>query len=185
MDYNSPKNQEIKRKFVDREVIYCVSTLIYELSQYPEIQDELLSLFYSYDYETPARDEGWVEYNEVSSFSAIRANRESIKELSDINYIQLVDGKSSEISDAENWQELCNDECIEPKTDEIYEHWIVSEYLSEKLKAHGETVAEFKGLTIWGRGCTGQAILLDSVISEICSEMEILDGQKNDWGGAS
>lgn len=52
---------------------------------------------------------------------------------------------------------------------EVYEHWIVSDWLGRQLEKRGEIVGEFKGLTIWGRTCTGQAIFLDEVIQEIGS----------------
>lgn len=62
---------------------------------------------------------------------------------------------------------------------EIYEHWIVSEYLAEKLRRKGETVEDFLGMTIWGRPCTGQAIKLDSVIREVWTDLsgEVADGK--------
>ena len=41
----------------------------------------------------------------------------------------------------------------------------------DKLKERGYLVTEWMGLTIWGRQCTGQAILLDYVINCICSEL--------------
>ena len=71
----------------------------------------------------------------------------------------------------------------EPETEpqEIYEYWIVSPWLGEKLKDKGEPILERWGGWIWGRTCTGQAILLDNVISEICYEMGILDGQPHEW----
>ena len=51
---------------------------------------------------------------------------------------------------------------------EIFEHWIISEYLATKLEKEGEAICkDFYGLTLWGRGCTGQAISLDSVICDI------------------
>ena len=37
------------------------------------------------------------------------------------------------------------------------------------------------GHNVWGRGSTGQAILLDWVVAQIAIEMEILEGQANDW----
>jgi len=64
---------------------------------------------------------------------------------------------------------------------EIYEWWIVSEYLYRKFKEKGEPVLEWGNNYYWGRTTTGQAILLDSVITSICREMEILDGQKYSW----
>ena len=62
---------------------------------------------------------------------------------------------------------------------EVFEWWMVSSYLCEKLKEKGCPIIEYEN--IWGRTTTGQAILLDYVITEICSEMEILQGQKYSW----
>ena len=64
---------------------------------------------------------------------------------------------------------------------EIFEHWIITEWFGEKLSEHGEKVFELFDFTIWARSTTGQAILLDHVISEIAEKMEILEGQKNEW----
>jgi len=50
---------------------------------------------------------------------------------------------------------------------EVYEHWIVSDWLGRQLVKRGEIVGEFMGLTIWGRTCTGQAVYLDEVIQDI------------------
>ena len=64
---------------------------------------------------------------------------------------------------------------------EIFEWWIVTEYLYKKLKEKGCPVLEWGNNYYWGRCTTGQAIMLDSVISGICSDMEILEGQKYSW----
>ena len=69
----------------------------------------------------------------------------------------------------------------EPEYHEILEYWIVTPWLGEKLKAHGEPVYQRSNGWIWGRCCSGQAIFLDNVISEICCNMEILEGQSRDW----
>jgi len=65
------------------------------------------------------------------------------------------------------------DDYIEPV--EALEHWIVSDWLADKLESYGELVTkDFLGLTIWGRTCSGQAILLDWVISQICNDLDML-----------
>ena len=65
---------------------------------------------------------------------------------------------------------------------EIYEYWLVSDFLGKKLAAHGEPVLDcgYMGY-VWGRTRTGQAIACDWVIERICEEMEILHGQKLAW----
>ena len=56
----------------------------------------------------------------------------------------------------------------ESEPQEIYEYWIVSSWLGEKLRQAGEPVLERScSGWIWGRTCTGQAIYLDSVIRDI------------------
>ncbi|UCV26734.1 hypothetical protein [Ferribacterium limneticum] len=69
--------------------------------------------------------------------------------------------------EADSWQEACEQDSIEPYEREIYEHWAVSSWLGGELSARGELVFEFCNMTIWGRGCTGQSIMLDGVICEI------------------
>lgn len=71
----------------------------------------------------------------------------------------------------------------EPETDpqEIYEYWIVTPWLGEKLREKGEPVLKRHGGWIWGRTCSGQAIALDWVISLICYDMGILEGQPHEW----
>ncbi len=59
----------------------------------------------------------------------------------------------------------------EEEAREAYEHWIVSDWLAEKLRDKGEMVGELHGLTIWGRCTTGQAIALDGVMQEIAKDL--------------
>lgn len=64
---------------------------------------------------------------------------------------------------------------------EVYEWWIVSDWFAKRLKENGQVVYEGYMNPIWGRQTTGQAILLDYVISKIAYDMEILEGQSNEW----
>lgn len=54
---------------------------------------------------------------------------------------------------------------------EVYEHWVVSSWLADKLAERGEATREVCGVTIWGRCCTGQAIGMDYVIQQIAAEL--------------
>lgn len=57
---------------------------------------------------------------------------------------------------------------------EICEYWIVTPWLGEKLRNHGEAVLERWGGWVWGRQGTGQAIALDSVMRGIAKEYGII-----------
>ena len=67
--------------------------------------------------------------------------------------------------------ELIGEEDDEGNMAEVFEYWAVTSWFGEKLKAHGELVAEFFGLVIWGRQTSGQAIYVDAVIDDITREL--------------
>ena len=55
---------------------------------------------------------------------------------------------------------------------EVYEYWIVSEWLASKLAARGCVIhRDFFNLPLWGRCATGQAIKLDAVIRDVVREL--------------
>lgn len=55
----------------------------------------------------------------------------------------------------------------EPYQRDVFEHWIVSDWLAEKLAAEGEKVdTDFAGLTVWARTTTS-----DGVIQRICDKL--------------
>lgn len=70
-----------------------------------------------------------------------------------------------------NFQEVCDENSLDPDMMEVYEHWIVSDWFARKLSEKGEITGDFAGLTIWGRCCTGQSISMDGVIREIAAEL--------------
>lgn len=161
MNYNSTTNQEIKGKFVQREVIQNINLLMQHLMQSEDKgdwEDEIFNLAGQPDYETAAEYEGWF-------------------------FDDLVDLWRNEKSDEvyTSAMEVCEGENIEPEYSEPYEFWIVSDWLGEKLKQNGEIVEGLFNMTVWGRCTTGQAILLDHCISKVCEDLEILEGQKSDW----
>ena len=162
MKYNSTKNQEVKSKFVNREIIHNCSVMISELQGNEQFHDEIFELFFN----TPNFDlmiENWQN----------SANNDEISE--------VLDTFSAENINEIDQRELCEHLDLEYQYCDPFEFWIVTGYLGEKLEENGEVIADFMGFTIWGRQTTGQAILLDYAISKVCADMEILEGQKNEW----
>lgn len=161
-DANSKVNQDIKGRFVAREVKACFS---YEMdailkqatnggnSDLPDY-DQIENL---YEYKCPDCGNGVQDLDDVR-------NEEGLTTL----YV-CPDCKHES---ADEWEQ-------EPQ--EIFEWWIVTEFLYDKLKAKGNPVIEWGNNFYWGRCTTGQAILLDGVITDICRDMEILEGQKYSW----
>lgn len=146
-----PDYQRKVSDFVSREVIYCVSTLV---SEFASKDEDFYHIFRTFD---PDRAREMID--EASQDDPERENDLGLDDL-DLN----------DPEDLQNlFQELDLD--ISEAEAEVYEHWIVTDWLAGKLALKGETIErDFHGLTIWGRCCTGQAISLDDVICTIFDE---------------
>lgn len=182
---------------VRREVGHCVSSLVSTLAQSyecvtaadvaPRWQEmvrsnikPLLSLTEQAfelaspapDYEEAARDAGWLHGVLFSTMPDAIIYRT----LSDEEKANVVPGGNREWVSAETWQEACEADDIEPYDREVFEHWIVSDWLADKLAEKGEKVdKDFAGLTVWARTTTGQSIAIDSVIESIVSDLNKAD----------
>jgi hypothetical protein len=154
-------------QLVAREVHYCVSSLVstlagtyscFDVYRQPALKDldrladqamELAAPIL--DYEDAARDAGF--------------------ERSDAGHlIRYPTDRDAETADS--WEEACEIAEVEPYEREVYEHWIVSDWLADHLAKRGEKVdKDFCGLTVWARTTTGQAIVADYVIDDILREL--------------
>lgn len=180
-DYNSNKNQAIKSKFVEREIIHCASYMISELAKNAKFCDSenLYDIMSQDDWETPI---DWHIENEMTQQETVDYIEENYPDyetdITDTGDTHLL---MKCLEHYEDYQEFAQEYDIEPQQVEAYEHWIISNYLKDKLAEKGEMVGNVLGFDIWGRTCSGQAILLDGVISAICEDMQILEGQENEW----
>lgn len=184
-------------EFVSREVIHCASTLIYELMQkaeeFPEYQDDLYSLSVNRQEKVSGNQYRLiVDCDERGEFACsvyqINEDGEDGKGVagfvkSEYSAVQAFCEEYGDPRTTEAWEQYfyetgidkqvviigCSDDPeIEEEESEVFEHWIVTDWLGRKLEEAGETVVfNFMGLTIWGRTCTGQAIQLDDVICNI------------------
>ena len=161
IDFNSSENQRIKGEFVNNNVLHCASSMMYELEEKECFQEEIYELFNGMELrqEDLIRDIEEDYKEELKEWE--KGEEKNIDELDEDELRGLAYDLNINIDDYE-----------EPL--EIYEYWIVNDWLEDKLKAYGEVVNDFLGFTIWGRCCTGQAILLDSVISHICNNLKLL-----------
>ena len=150
--------------FVSREILYCVSSLVYTLNQEGKLDEEYWNLLESIDWdeaEAQIQQNNCVVQEEVDLWGVYDSDTDYY--VVDPNH----DTKHQAI------QEYFNDVGwdLHKYIREVYEHWLVSSYLGDKLKEKGETVEDFYGLTVWGRTTTGMAIAYDCVIKEIHEEL--------------
>ena len=154
-DYDSIKNQAIKEQFVQREVITNISDMAEHL--------------FSWEGDKYA---DWAEWENLYITRCPECGEP-------VNEWEEVKGEGYKCPHCGAIHEEKPEN--EPQEIKICEYWIVTPYLGEQLREKGEPVLKRWGGWIWGRTCTGQAISLDSVISSICYDMGILEGQPHEW----
>lgn len=166
--------QEKNKRLVQNEVYCCVSTETeyilkksYEDSDAPYSYEDIENM---YHYEQAREEaENYLKEEEEGQIIKKWLDENGFKELYELNTEEL----------KEMWDECDLDIAIgdihdyeEPQ--EVYEWWICSEWLIEKLREQGEPVIAHANL--WGRCTTGQAILLDGVITKIQKETKYMNG---------
>ncbi len=156
---------------VRREVHYCVSALVSTLANAygaptnnpdaDQLIEQAMDLTASVpDFEEAAFQAGWRE-------------RDIVNRGLDRAWAHEADGPEGGVI-YETARAVCECEELdwEDYNREVYEHWIVSDWLAEKLAAKGEKVdTDFAGLTVWARTTTGQGIASDSVIRGIVADL--------------
>lgn len=158
-------------ELVRREVHYCVSSLVATLAQanyceddseaLGDMKDQALSLAAPIDdWEEAAVQAGWT--------FAPGCDPNTIDAKLGGEYPQTIYGNAGESANTVA-QRI---DGLEPYQRDVFEHWIVSDWLADKLEARGEKVdRDFAGMTVWARTTTGQAIASDSVIESICRDL--------------
>ncbi|MER9524031.1 hypothetical protein NKI96_10645 [Mesorhizobium sp. M0292] len=153
-------------QIVSAEVHYCVSFLISTLAgsgHRPAVRPDLADLceqaaelcYPIPDWEEAATQAGWTETATLGAFAHTDGSAFSIGGKTDTK-----------------WELLCATCEIEPYDREVFEHWIVSDWLADKLEAKGEKVdRDIGGMIVWARTTSGQGIASDSVIETIAAEL--------------
>lgn len=151
-------------QLVNREVYYCVSQLVSHLLATSDNDREefLIDLVAQDDYETPL-------LSELAMLEDPSGDKETLQDF--LEYFEL-ESTQEAIGNENNYQEYCEYLNIDPEQIEALEHWIVSDWLADRLLEKGEMVdKDIYGVVVWGRTCSGQAISADSVINEIYQEL--------------
>ncbi len=157
---------------VNREVHYCVSALVSTLAKH-DVQsldlarDDDLAQLTEQAFELASPIDDWEE-------AAIQAGWSETKDADGSPMLRHVDlDRDWPLDEACAYEEACRDVGVDkPYQREVYEHWIVSDWLADRLAEKGEKVdKDFAGLTVWARTTTGQGIASDSVIEAIHAEL--------------
>lgn len=172
--YANPKIRDRAESLARNEIFYCVSSLVSSIAQAPDTwralgvdEDEVFSLCEMRDFEEPAADYiGEMDADDLRDY--LDSQSVEFDPAADVATLRRAAIGAMQDQGA---AEFCDEFSIDPRSIEVYEHWIVSDYLARKLEAYGHPIArDFLGLTVWGRPTTGQSIALDSVILEIARD---------------
>lgn len=151
------------QELVRREVFYCVSSLVNTLAK-PRPSAGLpmhLRTLTEQAAELAAPIDDWEE-------AAIEAGWSLDPKGGFTNIASAIH------EDGSDWRNLCETHNLEPYAREVFEHWIVSDWLADKLEAKGEKVdRDFAGMIVWARTTTGQAIYADSLFEDIAREVSL------------
>ena len=184
-DFNSIANQNIKSKFIRNNVYCCTtSTTDYILSQSweddkaPFNNDDVENFYVPFCPECHS-DYGFEEVDAYECSSCANVFEKYVKQCTFCDEEETIEHRDPmyKCENCDHLHESIDD--LDTKPQEVYEWWVVSGWLLEQLQAKGECIIPH--MDIWGRTCTGQAILLDEVISCVCFDMGILEGQRNEW----
>ncbi|MEM8719007.1 MAG: hypothetical protein AAGE84_06815 [Cyanobacteria bacterium P01_G01_bin.39] len=154
---------------VQREVIYCVSSLVHTLTQENKLDEELaISLW-----EGPISfDNAEYAINQDGSYLDQKDNLWGLYDNDDADN-PIVDYEYESKEELIKWYFEDMGWDLNDYRSEVFEHWIVTSWLGKKLQEHDETVVEdVLGIAyIWCRTTTGQAIHCDCVIQQIYNEL--------------
>lgn len=167
------------KEIVDKHILWGISNLIHKISKWEDIFEETYELWKVSDYDSAEEQlssEGYelVEYNPGCWALFAEGNEYNIDNA-------LCEQEDKESAIREGLDDLLNDH-IDEYNHEVYEHWIVSNWLMNKLEQEGEHVVEFYGLNIFCRCATGQALYLDNWALEIAKSTGWVPKHDLDFG---
>ena len=166
------ENQAFKA-FVNENIVHNASELMQNLPDMLPSED-YFSLYSQDDWEEPALyhlDNLDCKDNEAQVQIVEDYNTLLVEDLDstdpDVDVYRCFKELKEFIEESDNnAQEYCELNNLDPHIIEALEHWIVSDWLAEKLEKQGEMIGEVFGLNIWGRACSGQWIGLDYSIQK-------------------
>ena len=157
-------------QFVEQNIILCVSTLIYELTQKECFDEEIMIelWFGGIDYEAAEYQlevEGCYPLEVPCPEDGNYCYRWGVRSTDSVWKIDPIHN-DRETAIYEYFEEYLGGRLCEYRH-EVMEHWVVSGYLAARLRQNGERVISLYGLKIWNRCCTGVSLKYDDVITKV------------------
>lgn len=150
-EWREIRNELRAEMYRDRDVLACQSMLIDDLLKYGD--ERGLEGFSIDNIENYYRDVDKMTRDELITYLT--------------DYRSAPDADESDDDLREAAREFAQDNPAE-----IYEWWLVSDWLCTKLREHGECVLDNGYGQWWGRQVTGQAMIMDGTLQQIAADYD-------------
>lgn len=180
--------QNIKR-IIDQEIFTNASTMVADLSTadlsetMPNLCELLTACSVSDDWETPVRDAlsditpGGLA--DVCGFLGVDLQTKDgeivTDEMAETIDHDAVDRSAviAHIEESNQWSEVGEYLSLDPETIEALQHWLVSDWLAERLERIGALISQdVLGFNIWGRTDCGQSLEMNSDLRKVAELVE-------------
>lgn len=152
------ERQELGQRLVDREVLHCQTSLVEAVLSFTWTGEAAGQLPFTYDdIEGQHADVSDLDFEGLKAY----AEEHGVTVASTLDLEDMV-----EEDDMGHLLDACQGHASDNPA-EIYEWWLVSKWLWEKLRAIGQPGITDGMNHWWGRCCTGQAICLDCEIQDM------------------
>lgn len=179
--------EQIINRIIEQEIYTNASAMVQQLSEgltlnsasFAELHSECL---FADDYETPAREAiengtpafafstaehiGLTLYTKAGAEVADSDMADELED-TDVDLARLL-SDIEELDDPAIWADICEYADIEPEMVEALQHWLVSDWLADKLEAVGALVArDVLGFEVWGLTECGQSLTMASDLRKV------------------
>lgn len=181
--------EQIIQRIIDQEIYVDASTLVQELisgltlnsASFAELWPECLE---PVDYDTPVT-EAVAEITPAGLFflceelginlytkTGVVVEDDDAADLLDFDSLDR-DAVLDEIRGENQLQDAADYLGLEPHYDEALQHWLVSDWLADKLEQVGAPIArDVLGFNVWGRTECGQSLTMDAALHRVAAIIE-------------
>lgn len=165
-------NRELSKRIeniVKNEVLTCQTSLVEKLLENEIVSyDDITNMYKDNSEEIEEKQE---EIDNVQNDDRYQELDEKYMndELTDNEQVEY-DAFTNDIETLENDLSELESEQEEPQ--DIFEWWVITDWLANKLEAYGEPILRSDYETWWGRTCSGQSISMDYVIEQIVKDLQ-------------
>lgn len=165
--------QILAERYLERDIVYCQTYLVEEMMQSGVdgfSLEEVDNLYPDPEEWTVEQCREYLEDRGIDPESEglpLAACPNHLSDCDDDGFCTLCGEQEEEEDVADEWRDAVRDNS---EAAEIYEWWLVTDWLADKLEEAGKPILRAANCAWWGRTCTGQNIILDGTLQEVAKQ---------------